>query len=389
MRVAHVTDCYLPRLGGIEMQVRDLVERQRAAGLEAEVLTATPADPSQADPSWVRRVVALGVTGSRSASAAMLVPRAIAAGRYDVVHAHVSILSLFAARAAAVASRAGVPTVVTVHSLWNGLGPLPRMADILMRLHAQPVVWSAVSDTAAAPLRQFLGPRRPVTVLPNAIDPEFWRTHPVGLRDPRKVTVASVMRLAPRKRPRHLLQMLNRARAAVDDNVDISATLVGEGPERAGLERYLHRHDMASWVSLPGRLDRAEVRDVFAQADIYIAPALLESFGIAALEARATGLPVLASAHGGIREFVRHGREGLLTTSDTEMTRALTRLAADPQLRGRIARHNRRVPVEHTWERALSVADLLYRAAADRPPVRPGLSTRWLGGTLSALRLRD
>ncbi len=42
MRIAHVSDCYLPRLGGIEMQVHDLATRQRAAGHETTVITQTP-----------------------------------------------------------------------------------------------------------------------------------------------------------------------------------------------------------------------------------------------------------------------------------------------------------------------------------------------------------
>ena len=45
MRIAHVTDCYLPRLGGIEMQVRDLATRQQQAGEDVEIITATPAIP--------------------------------------------------------------------------------------------------------------------------------------------------------------------------------------------------------------------------------------------------------------------------------------------------------------------------------------------------------
>ena len=48
MRIAHVTDVYLPRLGGVELQVHDLAERQRAAGHETVVLTTTPGGPGGA-----------------------------------------------------------------------------------------------------------------------------------------------------------------------------------------------------------------------------------------------------------------------------------------------------------------------------------------------------
>ena len=56
MRIAHVTDCYLPRTGGIELQVRDLAAHQRAAGHEVEVLTGTEAAPGAPDEPGVRRL---------------------------------------------------------------------------------------------------------------------------------------------------------------------------------------------------------------------------------------------------------------------------------------------------------------------------------------------
>ena len=94
-------------------------------------------------------------------------------------------------------------------------------------------------------------------------------------------------------------------------------------------------------VELVGRRTRDEIRTAFARADVFVAPANLESFGIAALEARCAGLPVVAMARTGIREFVANGREGLLAQSDRDMVEQLLRLIRDPELRQRIATHNR------------------------------------------------
>ena len=55
MRVLHVTDTYLPRLGGIEVHVSDLVGHQRAAGIDARVITPVTGDGSAPDPEWVHR----------------------------------------------------------------------------------------------------------------------------------------------------------------------------------------------------------------------------------------------------------------------------------------------------------------------------------------------
>jgi hypothetical protein len=101
------------------------------------------------------------------------------------------------------------------------------------------------------------------------------------------------MRLAPRKRPRALLAALREVRRRVPASVPLRAVVAGEGPERGALERYRLQHDL-DWVSLPGRLDAAALRELYTAADVYVAPAVLEAFGIAALEARAAGLPVVA-----------------------------------------------------------------------------------------------
>src|SRR5204863_2493640 len=104
-----------------------------------------------------------------------------------------------------------------------------------------------------------------------------------------EVMLVSAMRLAPRKRPLPLLEVLRKLRARVPAGVRMRAVIAGEGPRRAAMERYLLRHEM-DWVELPGRLTPDRLRALYARADLYVAPAVLEAFGIAALEARTTGL---------------------------------------------------------------------------------------------------
>ena len=84
----------------------------------------------------------------------------------------------------------------------------------------------------------------------------------------------------------------------------ITLTILGEGPERARVERHVREHDLG-WVRLPGRVSREELRERYAASDVYLSPARLESFGIAALEARTVGLPVIGRSGSGVGEFVR------------------------------------------------------------------------------------
>ena len=372
MRIAHVSDFYLPRLGGVEMHVHDLATRQQAAGHTVEILTSTPGGAEPAgDGPVVRRVTeVLRHPRALHPAAPRLVAEALREGKYDVVHAHSGIWSPFGWAGVAAATRAGIPAVVTLHSLLTSYEPGFRLSDLALRWSSLPVQLTAVSEVAAAPLRRLAGPHHEVLVLPNGIDPAQWRIRPAP-RPPEQVTVVGVMRLALRKRPVPLLRMLRRARHRLPAEVDLRAVVVGDGRQRARMERYLDRHGMAGWVELPGRLSRGGIRAVFEQADLFVAPATLESFGIAALEARCSGLPVLARAGSGVGAFVIDGQDGLLASSDGDMVGGLVRLAGDPAERERMAMHSRNVPVDLGWPAVLRRTDAAYAAADQIVRSRP------------------
>lgn len=376
MKILHVSDCYLPRLGGIEMQVHDLARRQRAAGHDVEVVTATPrARHDRTEREEVDGVPLLRTTVDlpfelpvhpRAGREVRRVLRAAgeAAGGYDVVHVHAGVVSPFAMAAmpAIVAER--VPMVVTVHSLWGYAAPVFRLLHATCGWGRWPAVLTAVSEVAAEPVRRIAGPGARVEVLPNGIDAAAWQVQAVP-RDVDDVVVAAVMRLAPRKRPLPLLRMLRRVREAVPPRIRLQAVIVGDGPQRPAMERMLARHGMSGWVELTGRLDRDRLRDVYRRADLFVAPARLESFGIAALEARTAGLPVVAMARAGIREFVEPEVEGLLADGDRAMAAAITRLVVDAPLRTAIAAHNRAVLPRMTWPSVLEQCERAYRRAGE------------------------
>lgn len=383
MKIAHVTDFYLPRLGGIEVHVHDLAARQRAAGHEVDVFTSSPPGSGRngtaeagggtgepdgsGDPAGgggVRRVTdGLRRPAALHPAAPVHGVRALLAGSYDVVHAHAGVWSPLAFGAGLVAPRRAVPTVVTFHSLLSWASPLYRAGDLGLRWSRSRVHWTAVSEVATAPLRSLLPPGTEVGVLPNAVDLADWQVDPAP-REPFDVLAVAVMRLAPRKRPLALLRTLRRVHAQLPPHIRLRTVVVGDGPERPSLERYLRRHRMTGLVSLPGRQTRGQIRELYTRADVFLAPAHLESFGIAALEARCAGIPVIAMAHSGIRDFVRDGTEGLLVSSDAGMGRALLRLAGDPALRSAMSRYNRAVPPAFGWPDALARTEQAYHRAA-------------------------
>ena len=359
MRIAHVTDCYLPRLGGIEMQVQDLALRQQAAGHEVTVYTST--DRGDSADSGLRTVRLPSRAGWITPGGLRRAGPAVLAGRHDVVHAHTSLVSPLSWQAARAASAAGIPTVMTMHSLCKVPTSILRLKAPIAGWTDLPVQWTAVSRVAAEAVNRML-PGHDVVILPNGIDPSVWRV-PARPTDPRRLQIVSVMRLMPRKRPMHLLRVLADIRRRLPAETELKAVIIGTGPEQPAMERFLDRHDMRSWVDLAGRCDRETIHRVHAASDIYLAPATLESFGIAALEARCAAVPVVAMRVGGVGEFVRPGREGMLVGSDSEMADVTLDLLTSPERLQAMREHNRLTEPATTWDRVLAMTHAAYERA--------------------------
>jgi glycosyltransferase involved in cell wall biosynthesis len=120
---------------------------------------------------------------------------------------------------------------------------------------------------------------------------------------------------------------------------------------------------MSDWVRLPGRVTREQLRQAYWHSDVYLTTARLEAFGIAALEARTAGLPVLARADTGVGDFVADGVNGLLAADDHALAAALATVVTDSALRRRIAQENATVPPVQSWEFVAALAEREYRRA--------------------------
>jgi len=374
VKIALLSDCYAPRLGGIEVQVHDLATRLIGRGHDVVVLTATPGTHGErggfvdeVDGVAVHRLaLKLPFELPVNPLAAGLLRERLAEGGFDVAHVHMGVVSPFAVDCARVANGMGLPTAMTWHCMLGSLEPVFRAARYVRRWASHGVAMSAVSAVAAAPLQRIVGVDSVVNVLSNGIDVDSWATpaDQVPTRQPGgAIRVVSAMRLAARKRPIPLLRIMVRVRALVPAETVISLEILGEGPDRARLERFIAAHEMGDWVRLRGRVTREEVRATYAAADIYVAPAPLESFGIAALEARTVGLPVVGRWGSGLEEFVKDGLNGYLAADDEAMAGCLVRLVLDDELRGSMASYNRSTPPEQSWDRILDGAEAEYRRA--------------------------
>jgi glycosyltransferase involved in cell wall biosynthesis len=200
-----------------------------------------------------------------------------------------------------------------------------------------------------------------VLVIPNGITARDWAVEPAPRTDD-VVRIASVMRIAPRKRVIPLLRMVQSAQRMVGDSIPLELTIIGDGPERGRAEKFARRHGLA--VRFTGRLDRSGILEVFASTDIYVQPSIKESFGLAALEARCAGLPLVIHADSGTTQFVTDKVEGLVGADDVAMAGAIAQLAHDRSLRDRICEHNRSVEPVDSWPHVLDEVIHGYEVAS-------------------------
>jgi glycosyltransferase involved in cell wall biosynthesis len=331
------------------------------------VLTTTPCNP-YGDPDREVPVVRLGNdaftigVGPYRAVRDHALTHILLAYGVDAVHAHVSAFSPLAWAAARTTLGSRIPTVVSVHSMWHDIAPFVRQYARWQAAATWPVSWAAVSTAAAAAVRDALD-GTPVAVLPNGIDPAAWLLPARRPVDGRPMIV-SVMRMVRRKRPQALLRTLLALRGRHAGR--FHAVLVGDGPLLPSLRRQVDAAGAGYDITLTGALDRQQIRTLLAGADLYLAPAPRESFGIAALEARSAGLPVVARAGSGVADFIQHDVEGWLVHSDDQLRSTVDGLLADPARLAAVGRHNRGVAPRVHWPAVLDAADALYAGAARR-----------------------
>ena len=363
LKIALVCDWFLPKVGGIELHVRDLAVRLAGMGHIVHVLTPVPGPPEvDGIPVWrvaapLHRFVRLAWHPRTFRRVAEI----LRGQGYDLVHCHASYIAPFAYGAVRTAQLLGVPTVVTFHSL---LGRFARVLACLEGLFARkgrPALLSAVSPAVADGLQPLAGGRA-IHLLPNGVDPAFWRTAPAARND-QAFRLVSVFRMSPRKRGLALLGIVASLIPRLPAGAKLRLTLVGDGMQRRVLERRVRALALEEVVTFAGYQSRDQIRAIFADSDAFVLPTVLESFGIAALEARSAGLPVVARAGNGIGQFIRSGQEGFLAGSDGEMAEHLLRLIADRGLCRTIAAHNRQTPPPYAWEEVLAAHLALYRRA--------------------------
>lgn len=377
MRILHVTDCYSPRLGGLEVQVHQLSQQQRAAGHQVAILTATGETPGAHGRSVTRdHGVPVFRMAARMPGRLPVHPWPWAHARDlltrlepDVIHLHIGGLTPSTQAVAALAAAQERPAVLTVHSVWREQTTVRPYAvlDRLIGWSQWPIHLTAVSHLAADRVRRAAGGDREIAVLRNGVDVDEWRQAAVP-RAGGPVHVVSAGRFAPRKRMMPLLAVLESAARILGPQTPLRVTVPGEGPELAAAREFVAERGIEDRLHLPGRLSREELVALYREADVYVAPGVDDAFSVAVQEAQAAGLAIVSRSQSGAAELIEEGVTGLLAADDDALAHAVVRLVTDSDLLARITAHNRQVPPETAWPRVLTETMAAYEHALTLVP---------------------
>jgi N-acetyl-alpha-D-glucosaminyl L-malate synthase BshA len=292
--------------------------------------------------------------------------------RLDIVHAHYAVPHATAAyladeMLASAMSAAQPKTVTTLHGTDITLiGSDSSYAWVVGFSIERSDVVTAVSQSLKADTIAALGIRHHIDVIPNFLDCVEYRRRPdPSLRRrlcPRgdEGLIVHMSNFRPVKRVEAVLDVFNMVRGEVPARL----LLIGDGPDRPAIERRAREQGVADDVVFVGE-EHDPVRWL-SVADLFLLPSAQESFGLAALEAMACEVPVIASNVGGLPEIIQNGVNGHVCPIDAlqDMAAHAVRLLRDHQRRqamGRLAaeivRENyctdRIVPLyEQAYERA-------------------------------------
>ncbi len=267
----------------------------------------------------------------------------------QVIHAHYAIpFAVAAILARQIVPERNLKVVTTLHGTDITLvGSHSSMRTITtFAINASDAV-TAVSQYLRRETFRIFKIDREIDVIYNFIDMEH-HTCPVSPSVPEPKTkglptVVHISNFRPLKRVGDVVEIFARIRREIDARL----LLVGDGPESMKAEQMVRDLGLTDSVEFIGIVD--DVAPVLAAADLLLLPSEMESFGMAALEAMASGVPVVASTVGGIPEVVEDGVTGYLApVGDVNaMARHSLKILRDEKESSRLAKMARKRAAEH------------------------------------------
>ncbi len=270
----------------------------------------------------------------------------------DVLHVHYAIphaTSAVMARQILAGEGISLPLVTTLHGTDITLiGQDPSFAPVVTWSINQSDGVTAVSNYLRQETYDHFEVTNGIEVIPNFIDTDrFHRQDKEHFKQALcpngEKVIVHVSNFRPVKNTKKVVDIFCRLQKK---DPDVKLLLVGDGPERAPTERKARELGVFDDIRFLGKQDPIE--EILSIADVFLMPSDSETFGLAALEAMACGVPTVVSDVGGLPELVAHEESGFLCPVDdlSAFTDRIRSLLDDPDLHGRMSRAARARAVE-------------------------------------------
>lgn len=288
--------------------------------------------------------------------------------RYDVAH---FFFSLPTGALLPLAQRAGVRTVLSLRGSdvpgYDTTKPALRAAHGILRPLTRSI-WSradrvVVVCRSLGDLARQTQPGLEYAVIGNGVDLELFSPGARRREPGEGLHCLAVSRLIPRKALDTLLHAFARLPAE-----RFRLTIVGSGPEDSHLRELASSLDLDGTVRFAGAVPHAELPAHHRESDVFVLLPRAEAFGNVFAEALSSGLPVVGSAVGGVKDLVEPGVNGLLVPpDDPEAAAAAIARLADDELRRELGRRSRALAEELlSWEAVSRSYLTLYRELCER-----------------------
>lgn len=354
MKILIATDCYIHNLGGITASVLALSNGLRCRGHEVRILAMSNDNQSyhNGEDYFIRSFPAFYYPGLRT-SFALNDPllKELAAWEPDIVHVQTEgsarRLSL------RIMKHCHASLVMTCHTDYGHylFGKLSRATPVKMLmsgvgygLYRRATKITVPSQKAARfPLLDRLQER--LTVIPNGMELAKYRNgfseqqrrafrQSLGIDEHAGVLV-SVSRLSKEKNIRELISFFPELQKK---GLNVMLLIVGDGPDRAYLEKMTDRLQLRRSVIFTGRVRSEDVWQYYAAGDVFVSASTFEVHSMSYLEAMANGLPLLCREDDSLLGVLEHGKNGLIYHSRQEFIDFAYRLLREDDLRKAMAR---------------------------------------------------
>lgn len=253
--------------------------------------------------------------------------------KLDVVHVHYAIPhAVSGLLTKQILGDKNIKLITTLHGTDITLvGLEPAFQPIVRYSLQQSDAVTSVSQYLKDKTIQLFSPERPIEVIYNFINPEVYKPSECRLRSQIAAEGERILVHTSNFRPVKRVTDTILVLAEVLKKCPAKLVLIGDGPDRHEAEALARKMGISEHVKFLGK--QTALPQILSCGDVFLLPSQSESFGLAALEAMACGLPVVATSVGGIPEVVEHGETGFVTEiGDTErMAKYIVELFENPK----------------------------------------------------------